>query len=108
MSCVTGCFHYWVEGALEEGVWEHALLAWAHRRLSLPLWPLLQRALSRTAFKQVLADHQGVRLDIARSRLELDAARWVGGCWVAQSQSGCRRPLRWILGACWPHRVMWA
>lgn len=37
----------------------------------------VQRSKDRVAFKQQLYRHQSVRLDIARSRIELDAARWV-------------------------------
>jgi len=37
----------------------------------------MQRSNDRVAFKQQLWRHQSVRLDIARSRVELDAARWV-------------------------------
>ena len=44
----------------------------------LPLCaPFAQRSNDRVAFKQQLWRHQSVRLDIARSRVELDAARWV-------------------------------
>jgi hypothetical protein len=59
----------------------------AHRS---PAWPLpgpclpparLQRSEARVAFKKKLSLHQSARLDIARSRLELDAARWALSCW---------------------------
>jgi alkylation response protein AidB-like acyl-CoA dehydrogenase len=39
------------------------------------LFVLTQRSDERTAFKQKLWQHQSVRLDLARSRMELDAAR---------------------------------
>ena len=89
---------YWVKGALVDVLGHSCFLPGMPGPTAiccLPPGPLLQRALSRVAFKKVLADHQGVRLDIARSRIELDAARWVGGRWVAQSES-CRS-LGWQL-----------
>lgn len=51
----------------------------------------LQRSQSRVAFRQPLFRHQSVRLDIARSRMELDAARWVG---LPSPRACASRPLR--------------
>lgn len=63
------------QGRLGPGRLHHCmrLVGMGERALAL----LAQRALQRTAFRQKLARHQVVRLDIARSRLELDAARLV-------------------------------
>ncbi|KAI7835657.1 hypothetical protein COHA_010449 [Chlorella ohadii] len=63
------------QGRLGPGRLHHCmrLIGMGERALQL----LVQRSNDRVAFKQQLWRHQSVRLDIARSRVELDAARLV-------------------------------
>ncbi|KAL4449032.1 hypothetical protein ABPG77_007749 [Micractinium sp. CCAP 211/92] len=63
------------QGRLGPGRLHHCmrLIGMGERALAL----LVQRSQSRVAFRQPLHRHQAVRLDIARSRMELDAARLV-------------------------------
>ncbi|KAL4422623.1 hypothetical protein ABPG75_008820 [Micractinium tetrahymenae] len=63
------------QGRLGPGRLHHCmrLIGMGERALGL----LVQRSESRVAFRQQLYRHQSVRLDIARSRMELDAARLV-------------------------------
>ena len=81
-SAGWSCWRRWVVGQVGGQARPSLRPAPAHAqtRSPPPTPPTPQRALSRVAFGRPLAAHQGVRLDLAHCRLDVDSARQVVVC----------------------------